>query len=89
MRKLHSNEGCFNLNLWLYSLVEAWAWDRSEEALVDRWPWDSEPRRPSHQDKRRVLQRQVLQAEIDAALSGRPTKERMRVLAQRLLDRAA
>ena len=62
MRNLYSNEGCFNLNLWMYSLVETWAWDRPEEELVDRSrsPWDSEPRRPSHQDKRKALQREVV-----------------------------
>jgi hypothetical protein len=89
VRNLHSNEGCFNLNLWLYSLVEAWAWDRSGDELVERCPWDKEARRPSHQDKRRALQRQVLQAEIDATLSGRPTKGDCRALAQRLLSMAA
>jgi hypothetical protein len=91
VRNLHSNEGCFNLNLWMHSLVELWAWDRPEEELADRsrCPWDSEPRRPSHQDKRRALQRQVLQAEIDGVLSGRPTKEDFRALAQRLLELAA
>ncbi len=89
VRNVHGNEGCFNLNLWLYSLVEVWAWDRPEEELVDRCPWDSEPRRPSHQDKRRALQRQVLRAEIDAALCGRPTKGDYRALAERLLDLAA
>jgi hypothetical protein len=91
VRKVYSNAGCFNLNLWRYSLVETWAWEQQEEALVDRVasPWDSEPRRPSHQDKRQALQREVLQAEIAAALSGRPTKERIRALAERLLDRAA
>ncbi len=26
VRNVHSSEGCFNLNLWMYSLVEAWAW---------------------------------------------------------------
>jgi hypothetical protein len=91
VRNVYSNEGCFNLNLWMYSLVETWAWEQQEEALVDRAasPWDSEPRRPSHQDKRKALQREVLQAEIEEALSGRPTKERMRQLAERLLDLAA
>jgi hypothetical protein len=91
VRNLHSNEGCFNLNLWMASLVEAWAWDRPEEEVVDRsqCPWDSEPRRPSHQDKRRALQRQVLQAEIDEVLSGQPSKEEFRALAQRLLALAA
>ena len=91
VRNRNSNEGCFNLNLWLYSVTEAWAWGRPEGELVDRSasPWDSEPRRPSHQDKRKALQREVLQAEIQEALAGRPTKERIRQLAQRLLDLAA
>jgi DDE superfamily endonuclease len=90
VRNVHSNEGCFNLNLWLYSLTEAWAWERGEAELVRRQgrPWDSEPRRPSHQDKRKALQREVLQSEIQEALSGRPTTQRLRELAQRLLDLA-
>ena len=47
--------------MWLH--LEPYT-DRPEEEVVDRsrCPWDSEPRRPSHQDKRRALQRQVLQA---------------------------
>jgi hypothetical protein len=82
VRNVHSNEGCFNLNLWLYSLVEAWAWDRPAEALVDRSasPWDREPRRPSHADKRKALQREVLAGAIAEALadcggSGRPAEQ--------------
>src|SRR5262249_30749151 len=45
---VYSNEACFNLNLWLYTLVEVWAWAQAEATLVDRSrsPWDSEPRRP-------------------------------------------
>lgn len=91
VRNVHSNEACFNLNLWMYSLVEAWAWDEAEEVLADRsaCPWDSEPRRPSHNDKRKALQREVLQGEIQEVLSGRPTKERMHALAERLLEMAA
>ena len=77
VRNVYSNEGCFNLNLWMYSLTEAWAWDKQEEDLVDRSasPWDSQPRRPSHADKRKALQREVLRGEIEEALAGRPTKE--------------
>jgi DDE superfamily endonuclease len=91
VRNVHSNEGCFNLNLWMYSLVEAWAWSKAEEELVNRSasPWDSEPRRPSHADKRKALQREVLQGEIDEALAGRPSTEKIRALTQRLLDMAA
>jgi hypothetical protein len=90
VRNINSSEGCFNLNLWMYSLVEAWAWDKPEEELVDRddSPWDCEPRRPSHADKRKALQREVLRSEIEEALAGRPTKQEIRTLVQRLLDLA-
>jgi DDE superfamily endonuclease len=91
VRNLDSNVGCFNLNLWMYSTVEAWAWPKEEEELVDRSasPWDSEPRRPSHADKRKALQREILQAEIEAVLSNRPNREEIRALAERLLAMAA
>jgi hypothetical protein len=90
VRNVFSNEGCFNLNLWMYSLVEAWAWSQPEEELVDRSasPWDNQPRRPSHADKRKALQQQVLRSEIQEALSGRPNKGKMRELAERLLQLA-
>lgn len=91
VRNLHSNEACFNLNLWMYSLVEVWAWDKEEDQVVDRSrsPWDGESRRPSHRDKRKALQKEVLRGEINEALSGPPDKEKMRALAERLLELAA
>jgi hypothetical protein len=91
VRNVYSNEACCNLNLWMHTLVEVWAWDKPEEELIDRSksPWDRELRRPSHADKRKALQREVLRAEIDEALSGQPTKERIRQLAERLLELAA
>jgi hypothetical protein len=91
LRNVYANVGAFNLNAWMYSVVEAWAWQRSEEELVDRSrsPWDSEPRRPSHADKRKALQREVLRQEIEAVLAGPPNKQRFRELAEKLLDLAA
>jgi hypothetical protein len=91
VRNVHSSEGCFNLCLWMYSLVEAWAWDKPQEELVDRSgsPWDSEPRRPSHADRRKALQREVLHAEIEAVLGGEPSKEDFRALAEHLIELAA
>lgn len=91
LRNVYACIGAFNVNLWLYSMVEAWAWSAAEADLVNRSasPWDSEPRRPSHADKRKALQREVLQSEIEAALAGRPTKGDFRGLAQRLLAMAA
>jgi hypothetical protein len=90
VRNLHASVGCFNLNSWMYSLVEAWSWEQAEEELVDREasPWDDVFRRPSHADKRKALQRQVLREEIQAVLAGRPTKEEIRNLAERLLELA-
>jgi hypothetical protein len=91
LRNVYACIGAFNVNLWMYSLVEAGAWSADEATLVDRSasPWDSEPRRPSHADKRKALQREVLQGEIEAALAGRPTKGDFRALSQRLLEVAA
>ena len=90
VRNVFSSEGCFNLSLWMYSLVEAWAWGKEEEELVDRSasPWDSEPRRPSHQDKRKALQKKVLRGEIEEALAGRPSEAQIRALVDRLLGLA-
>jgi DDE superfamily endonuclease len=91
VRNVYSNEACFNVNLWMYSLVEAWAWHKDEEAVADRraCPWDNQPRRASHADKRKALQREVLRAEIHEALAGRPTKQRIHELGRRLLNLAA
>jgi DDE superfamily endonuclease len=91
VRNVYSGEACFSINLWMYSLVEAWAWNRPEEEVVDRaaCPWDREPRRPSHADKRKALQREVLRAEIHGALAGRPTKQRFHEVGRRLLALAA
>jgi len=91
LRNVFSNVGAFNLNGWMYSTVEAWAWQRSEKELVDRSasPWDKEPRRPSHADKRKALQREVLRQEIEAVLSEPPNPQRYRELAEKLLALAA
>jgi hypothetical protein len=90
VRNVQSSEACFNLNLWMMSIVEAWAWGMPEEELVDRdgSPWDNQPRRPSHADKRKALQREALREEITEGLRGRPTKGEIRGLIERLLARA-
>ena len=87
VRNLHANVGCFNLNGWMYSVVEAWAWERSEEELVDRSrsPWDDATRRPSHADKRKALQREVLRGEIEAVLAEPPDAQRFRECLETLL----
>jgi hypothetical protein len=91
VRNLNANVGCWNINSWMYSLVEVWAFQKDEEDLVDRSasPWDRKPRRPSHQDKRKALQRQVLEQEIRGMLADRLNQEEMEALTERLLALAA
>ena len=91
VRNVYAGVGAFAVNLTLYSVVEAWAWSRAEEELVDRCrsPWDTEDRRPSHADKRKALQRAILREEIRAATGGRAERQEFRDLATRLLDLAA
>jgi hypothetical protein len=91
VRNLYANVGAFNLNCWMYSIVEVWAWDKPDKEVVDRsrCPWDDPTRRASHADKRKALQHLVLRQEIDEALSGTPNPQRIRELAERLLALAA
>ena len=91
VRNVYASIGAFAVNLTLYSVVEAWAWSRAEEELVDRCrsPWDTEDRRPPHADKRKALQRAILREEIQAATGGRAERQEFRDLATRLLDLAA
>jgi hypothetical protein len=91
VRNLHACAGCWNINSWMYSLVEVWAFGQDEEDLVDRSasPWDREPRRPSHQDKRKALQHLVLRKEIREMLAERLKREEIEALSERLLALAA
>jgi hypothetical protein len=87
VRNLHANIGAWHLNLWAYTLVELWAWDKPEEELVDRSrsPWDSEPRRPSHADRRKALLRQALQEEFLEVQSGPDAEQKLLDFAERLM----
>lgn len=91
LRNLGANIGAYHLNLWMYTLVEVWAWRQSQRQLVDREdsPWDEEERRPSHADRRRALQRVCLESEYQAAGEGRGQERKFRRLARRLLKMVA
>jgi hypothetical protein len=86
-----ANVGSFHLCLWTFTLTEAWAWTRREAELVDRKssPWDTEPRRPSHADKRNALRRELLRKELAAVLVGSPTEKKIHAVTERLLQLAA
>jgi hypothetical protein len=91
VRNVYACIGAVAVNLTLYSVVEVWAWQRAEEDLVDRSgaPWDEAYRRPSHADKRKALQREVLRAEIQAIVGDRAEQQEFQDLARRLLDLVA
>jgi hypothetical protein len=66
VRNVFTNIACFHLNLWMQTLVEAWAWHQPADDIRDRsaCPWDTPDRRPSHADRRKALARQCLQREL-------------------------
>src|SRR5262249_47719502 len=90
VRDVYASVGAFAVNLTLYSVVEAWAWSRGGGELVDRSRshWDGEDRRPSHADKRKALQREILRGEIRAAIDQGAHREGFQDFALRLLDLA-
>lgn len=90
VRNVYASIGAFTVNLVLYSVVEAWAWARREDELVDRSrsPWDTEERRPSHADKRKAVQGEILRGEIQAAVGQRTKRKEFQELAMRLLHLA-
>lgn len=88
VRNVYACIGAFAVNLVLYSVVEAWAWSRPDGELVKRPVWDQEERRPSHADKRKALQREILREEIQVVLGEWAESGEFRDLATRLLDLA-
>lgn len=90
LRNLYANVGAYHMNLWAMTMVEAACWDRPEEELIDRRgsPWDDAWRRPSHADKRRAIQREILGKEIEAALGRAAETGDFQAVAERLFKLA-
>lgn len=74
VRNVWSSVGCWNLNQWLFTLVELATWDRDQSSMTDRTnrPWDNPHRRPSHADKRRAIVREMLHEEFLKPLPADP-----------------
>lgn len=87
LRRVWSNVGALNLNLWVHSLVELWGWNRPVEQLSDRTdsPWDDTARRPSHADRRKALQREMLEEEFQRCWGRGPLPQKIRHLLHRVL----
>ena len=87
VRNVWSNVACWNLNQWVFTLVELCSWDQPAEKLVNRSDraWDNPSRRPSHADRRRAIAREMLDQELNSVLSHAPNLDKIRQLAESLL----
>lgn len=87
LRHVFANVGAWHLLLWLFTLIELWAWHRDDSDLIDRTarPWDAQPRRPSHADKRNALRRACLRQ----TFSPRRATHRLSRKIQRLVNQLA
>lgn len=86
VRNVWSNIGCWNMNQWLYTLVELCSWDEDKSELCDRSgrPWDNAERRPSHADRRRRIAQEMLHEAFPITLLPFPEVEKFRTFAQAL-----
>lgn len=91
VRHYWANVAVYHLNLWLHTLIELWAWERSPRQLCDRSasPWDDPERRPSHADRRNALRRSCLREEFRTAGRRRRLPRKTQALFRRLLKLVA
>jgi hypothetical protein len=91
VRNIWTNIAVFNLNLWLHTLVECWAWNKPADEIRDRTasPWDDPKRRPSHADRCKALRLQCLENEFSALSASHRRCAKIRGLYERLLKLAA
>jgi hypothetical protein len=91
VRNVWSNIACWNINAWLYTMVEMDSWDKSKTTLVDRSdrPWDNTHRRPSHADRRRAIAREMLKNQFFHILGERQSEEKIRASLVDLINLAA
>lgn len=91
VRNVWSNIGCWHLNTWMYTMVELECWDLPASQLIDRSDrsWDNPTRRPSHNDRRRTIMRQMLEKQFLKDLPRGRTKTKYRDRIIQLLNLAA
>lgn len=90
VRNIWTNVATFNLNLWVHTMLECWAWEKPAEAIRDRTasPWDDDQRRPSHADRRKALRRETLQNEYLSLRASHRRSSKIRHLYECLIQLA-
>lgn len=88
VRHIFTNLAVFNLNLWLHTLIELWAWGQPAKKLRDRSasPWDNPERRPSHADRRNALRRACIRETFSATGTLAGLSRKSRSLVRRLVQ---
>ncbi|OQW38317.1 MAG: hypothetical protein A4C66_12055 [Nitrospira sp. HN-bin3] len=91
VRNIWTNVAVFQLCLWMHTLVELWAWNRSHDELVDRShsPWDDPQRRPSHANRRNALRQQIILQELKTITAVWRLPRKIIQLTERLMALAA
>ena len=91
VRNIWTNLAVYNMNLWIHTLVELWAWDRRHKELCDRTdsPWDDADRRPSHANRRKALRQAIMQSEFSVLKAAWWLPQKITDLTQRLIGLAA
>lgn len=91
VRNIWNNLAVYNLNLWMHTMVELWAYSRSGAQLVDRSdsPWDNPKRRPSHANRRKALRAQIMRSELSTITTTWSLPNKIIRLAERLVALAA
>ncbi len=87
VRNIWTNLAVYNLNLWMHTLVELWAWNKSHDELCNRSasPWDNATRRPSHANRRNALRGHILRNELSAIANTWPLPTKIIELAKNLM----
>lgn len=91
VRNIWTNVAVFHLCLWMHTLVELWAWNRSHDELVHRndSPWDDPERRPSHANRCKALRQQIIEHELSTITAVWRLPRKILQLAERLTALAA
>jgi len=91
VRNIWTNIAVFNLNLWVHTLLECWAWNKPVAEICDRHdsPWDDNERRPSHADRRKAVRRETLQNQYLSLSGAHRQSSKIRALFHLFLKLAA
>jgi hypothetical protein len=91
VRNIWNNLAVYNMNLWMHTLTELWAWNQRGEQLIDRSdsPWDDATRRPSHANRRKALRTQIMRNELSTITTTWSLPRKIIRLAENLMALAA